>query len=259
MVGTAIPAETGSVERASVVPGSLIRAAGAAAAFDRFPPYRAGMRWLEEFVTQPHSELGRPGPVCPRLAPALRANTVWLVSVAVHGFTAGDAVGAGRLLLRLFDEITHEIAHEVTDEVTDDVVGEAAGPRRSAATVLGFFPGLPERAAAGFIDGGHRLLRAEFAERGVMLGEFHAGSSVGSAHNRAFPVMRSPVPIYAVRAMTPHDLLFVDQPGTTPAEREGFLLAYHRHLGPRLSPAARDRLIAALAAARTALQSGDRS
>jgi Domain of unknown function (DUF6875) len=255
MLGTAIAAGTGSVERASVVPGSLIRAAGAAAAFDRFPPYRAGMRWLEEFVTQPHPELGRPGPVCPQLAPALRADTVWLVSVAVPGFTAGAAVGAGRLLLRLFDEITHEFA----DEVADDVVGSAAGARRSAATVLGFFPGLPERAAAGFIDGGHRLLRAEFAERGVMLGEFHAGSSVGGAHNRALPVMRSPVPMYAVRAMTAHDLLFADQPGTTPAEREGFLLAYQRHLGPWLSSAARDRLIAALAAVRTAAHSGDRS
>jgi hypothetical protein len=198
------------------------------------------MRWLEDFVTRPHPDLGRPGPVCPRLAPALRADAVWLVSVGVPGFTAGDAAGAGRVLMRVFDAV-------------------AAGSDRASTALLGFFPGLPERQAADFIDGGHRILRAEVVERGLMLGEFHAGSSVGGVHNRALPVMRCPAPMYAVRVMTPHDLLFADQPGTPPADQVAFLLAYQRHVGGRLSPTSRDDLRARLAVAQQALRSGDSS
>ncbi|WP_143674317.1 DUF6875 domain-containing protein [Streptomyces caniscabiei] len=198
------------------------------------------MRWLEEFVTQPHPDLGRPGAVCPRLAPAIRANTVWLVAIAVPRSTPDHAVAAGRLLVEMFKDI-------------------AAGPHRASSTLLGFFPGLPSEDAADFIDGGHSMLRPEAVERGLMLGEFHASSTVGGVHNRAFPVMRCPEPMFAVRAMTPHDLLFADQPGTPPADRLSFLLAYQRHIGPRLSPAAREDLEAQLSAARQALPSGESS
>lgn len=240
MTWAMMPETASSAGAASVIPGSLTRAADAAATFDRHPQYRAGMRWLEEFVTRPHPDLGRPGPVCPRLAPALRADAVWLVSVAVPGFTASDAAGAGRLLMRLFETV-------------------AAGSHRASTALLGFFPALPEWQVADFIDGGHRILRAEVAEEGLMLGEFHAGSSVGGVHNRAFPVMRCPAPMYAVRVMTPHDLLFADQPGTPPADWVAFLLAYQRHLGDRLSPTARDELSARLADAQQTLRSGGSS
>jgi hypothetical protein len=218
----------------SVIPGSLTRADDAAASYGRHPQYRAGMRWVEEFVTQPHPELGRPGAVCPRLAPAIRANTIWLVAIAVHGSTSNHAVGAGRLLMQVFEDI-------------------AAGPRRATTALLGFFPGLPGERAADFIDGGYRMLRTEFVERGLMLGEFHADSTVGSVHNRALPVMRCPEPMFAIRAMALHDVLFADQPGTPPADRLAFLLAYQRHIGRRLSPAARDDLQARVRAAREAL------
>ncbi|MGW7530268.1 DUF6875 domain-containing protein [Streptomyces sp. NPDC054783] len=224
----------------ALVPGSLTRATDAAAVFDRYPQYRAGMRWVEEFVTQPHPDLGRSGAVCPRLAPAIRANTVWLVALTVHATTPADAAEAGRLLLDLFEEV-------------------AAGPHWSTAALLGFFPGLPGEQAAGFIDGGHGLMRPEAVERGLMLGEFHAHSTVGGVHNRAFPVMQCPEPMFAVRAMTPHDLLFADQPGTSPADRLSYLLAYQRHIGPRLSVAAQDGLEAKVSAARQALSSGESS
>ncbi|MEU4038508.1 DUF6875 domain-containing protein [Streptomyces collinus] len=224
----------------SVVPGSLTRATDAAAVFDRYPQYRTGMRWMEEFVTQPHPDLGRSGAVCPRLAPAIRANTVWLVALTVNEATPADAAAAGRLLLDLFEEV-------------------ATGPHWSTTALLGFFPGLPAEHSAGFIDGGHGLLRPEAVERGLMLGEFHADSTVGGVHNRTFPVMRCPAPMFAVRAMTPHDLLFADQPGTPPADRLSYLLAYQRHIGPRLSSAAREGLKAKLSAARQALSSGESS
>lgn len=224
----------------SIIPGSLTRVADAAAAFARFPQYRAGMGWLQEFVTRPHPDLGRPGAVCPRLTPALQADTVWLVAINVHGASPSHGAACGRLLLEMFQDI-------------------AAGPDRSSTALLGFFPDLPTERAADFIDGGHRLLRPEAVDRGVMLGEFHAGSTVGGVHNRALPVMRCPAPMLAVRAMTPHDLLFADQPATPPADRLTFLLAYQRHIGPRLNTSARQALDARVTAARHALSSQEPS
>ncbi|MFD7122720.1 MULTISPECIES: DUF6875 domain-containing protein [Streptomyces] len=224
----------------SIVPTSLTRAADAAAVFDRFPQYRAGMRWVNDFVTQGHPDLGRSGAVCPRLAPAIRSNTVWLVALTVHGTTPSHAADAGRLLLEMFENIADE-------------------PHRSTTALLGFFPNLPGEHAAGFIDGGHSILRPEAVQRGLMLGEFHADSTLGGVHNRTFPVMRCPEPMFAVRTMTPHDLLFADQPGTPHADRLSYLLAYRRHVGPRLSPAAREGLEVQVSAAREALSSEESS
>ncbi|WP_033345438.1 DUF6875 domain-containing protein [Catenuloplanes japonicus] len=196
------------------------------------------MRWLTEFVTQPHPDLGRAGAVCPRLAPALHLGTVWLVAIRVHRAHPDDAVEAGRLLMRVFDALPG--------------TGE-----RSSHALLGFFPDLAATAAAAFIDVGHRLLRPEVAARGLMLGEFHPASTVGGVHNRDFPVMRCPVPMFAVRVMTPHDLLFADQPGTPPADRLAYLEQFARHVGPRLRPPGQDDLRARLTAARDALPPGD--
>jgi hypothetical protein len=198
----------------------LTSAAGAADLFDRYPVYRQGLQWLEQFVTRPHPDLGRPGAVCPRLASSLHADTVWLTAITVTGVSPEHAIAAGHLLRHLFEDL-------------------AGGPRRQSAALLGFFPELPAQHAADFIDGGHQLLRPWFVEHGLMLGEFHPTSAVTSVHNRAMPVMRCPAPMFAVRAITPHDLIFLDQPGTSPGARLAHLRNFGTHVGARLSPAAR--------------------
>jgi hypothetical protein len=85
-----------------------------------------------------------------------------------------------------------------------------------------------------------------------MLGEFHPNSGVGSVHNPALPVMRSPDPMFAVRALSPHDLLFLDTEQTPPARRLDYLRLYRHRLAPQLIPTALadlDNRIAALLAA----------
>jgi uncharacterized protein DUF6875 len=61
--------------------------------------------------------------------------------------------------------------------------------------------------------------------------------------------MRSPVPMFAVRALTLHDLMFLDRPHTLPADRLEYLRLYLHHLDPELSDKARrdirDRIAAA--------------
>jgi uncharacterized protein DUF6875 len=231
-------APTGSLMQPEILTESLVPASHADRLFDQFPHYEAGMTWLNEFVTQPHPDLGRSGAVCPRLAPAIRANTVWLVTVTVHAAQTEDAVATGGILMELFAAL-------------------ATGTHRATTALLGFFPDLPAADAADFIDVGHRLLRPEFVHAGLMLGEFHPASTVGSVHNRNLPVMRCPVPMYAIRTMTPHDLVFAEQPATPPADRVAYLEQLGRHVGSRLTPAVRDQLRARLTAAREALNSGE--
>jgi hypothetical protein len=89
----------------------------------------------------------------------------------------------------------------------------------------------------------------EFVSRGLMLGEFHPKSDVGSVHNPDFPVMRSPSPMFAVRALSVHDLLFLDRDEFAAADRIRYLEHYLHYLSDLLSSKARadvDRRIAAV-------------
>jgi hypothetical protein len=122
-------------------------------------------------------------------------------------------------------------------------------PAFRAGSLLAFFPDVPPDQAGEFIDGGHRRLRIEFVQRGLMLGEFHPSSQVMSVRNPDFPVMQSPVPMFAVRALTTHDLMFLDRPETSPSARAEYLKLYLHHLDDQLSPATRAKVRMSLDAA----------
>lgn len=198
--------------------GSLTDLASAHLLFDRYPEYRVGIQWIESFVMQADPRLNRPGHVCPRLLPAVRQNLVQLLTIR----TAGDGPDTAWIkvlqLIKLFGELFDEPR------------------RRRAASLIAFFPDLPPADAREFIDGGHRALRMDFVRKGLMLGEFHATSTVGSVRNPDFPVMRCPVPMFAVRALSVHDVLFLDHPDRKPAERAQCLKYYLTHLDDQLTP-----------------------
>jgi hypothetical protein len=151
----------------------------------------------------------------------MRRDLLWFVSVRTPDAELSSAVAAGLQLAALFLKLF-----------------PAPIQFRSAA-LLAFFPDLAAADAGEFIDGGHRRLRMDFVRRGLMLGEFHPGSQVTSVRNAEFPVMRCPVPMYAVRALTVHDLMFLDQPGEKPARRMEYLQHFLHHVGAELSPAVR--------------------
>ncbi|MDG4795134.1 DUF6875 domain-containing protein [Micromonospora sp. WMMD1082] len=228
--GVAI-ASHAAVERYPFEDGSLTDAKSAPGLFEQYPAYQSCLRWLDEFVAAPHPDINRPGDVCTRLRYALERNLVWLVTIRTYRSDTNEAVEKGLHLPALFHEIFTE-------------------PRafRSGA-LLAVFPDVQPDAAAGFIDAGHRALRMEFVKRGLMLGEFHPSSTVASVRNSHFQVMRSPAPLYAVRAMTPHDLMFLDRPDTAPSERVQYLRHFLKHLEGQLTPGTRDRVARSVAAA----------
>ncbi|MEV4872804.1 DUF6875 domain-containing protein [Streptomyces syringium] len=179
--------------------------------------YRPVMEWLTTFVARPHARLGRPGDVCPRLAPALRRNFIRLVTLRTGPAPQpGDAYAKGLALAVLYRRLFPE---------------EEAFRHGALLCIL---PDLRPEAVARFVDDGHRLLRMDFVARGLMIGEFHPASTVGSVHNPQLKVMRCPVPMFAVRALTRHDQLFLDRPGTPDPIRAQYLRHLLDYLGGRL-------------------------
>jgi hypothetical protein len=211
--------------------GSLTDVAGIPTLADAFPAYPAVLDWLTAFVARPSPELKRPGPVCPHVAPALRRDVLRFVSLHSVIPTAEAALELAPHLAKLFLRL-----FEGTPDIRD-------------AALLVLLPEMPAEHAAAFIDGGHRLARMEFVRRGLMLGEFHGRSAVGSIRNGDFKVMRAPVPMFVVRAMSTHDVKFLDAPQWPAGERIRALQLYRKHVSDLLTPVMRadvERRLAAL-------------
>lgn len=201
-----------------IVPGSFADYENVKHFYDKFPDYKEGLEWIREFISKPDKNLGRTGDICPFTTPAMQQNLLKFVSIKTIEASALEAAEQTKLLVNLFFELFQ------------------GAEKRSRAALLAFFPDIPRTEAAGFIDGGHRIMRLEFVKNGLMLGEFHAKSEVGSVRNERFKVMQCPVPMFVVRALSAHDIKFLDRPIYPIAERHEYLVNYKRYLSPTLPP-----------------------
>ena len=150
--------------------------------------------WLASYVTQPHPELGRRGPVCPYVAQAIASDHISLTACRL---------GRDQNLERLTVAIDHGI----------DLFGELARchERVYLFSMIMVFTDL-KREHWRWIDEGHHLSKPEAVRSGLMLGQFHPQCKAPAAHNPSFWVNRAPVPLIAIRHMAPHDFLFLDDP-----------------------------------------------
>lgn len=175
------------------------------------------MVWVRSNVAVPNPELGRQGPACPFVPPALHFRSVWLVAV--------DAVLERResleeLLLRCLDIYEHDAA----------VVGSA----RNLRTLIVVLPNLPAGQRAALIDAAHGTLKPTVVEHGLMLGEFYPESLSPGVHNPLFHPLRSPVPLFVFRQMVPGDLVFLNKAADPPNRRARYLRAYLKALDREL-------------------------
>ncbi|MGC5665107.1 DUF6875 domain-containing protein [Micromonospora sp. WMMD723] len=164
--------------------------------------------WLSFYVAQPHEQIGRPGAVCPFVAPARRVNAIKTVVRLV-----GPAAGLPLLA---------EVIRCSLDEF-EQADWSATNP--SLRSLLVVLPDLP-RGAYPLFDEAHALVKSESVERGLMIGQFHPECPEPAARNPSFLVSRSPVPLVAVRAMAIHDIFFL-------AERAEWFDEYRRRFGGR--------------------------
>ena len=148
--------------------------------------------WMSSYVARPHPELGRRGPVCPYVGQALAAVGVELTSCRF-----GEEQDLERMKLAIGEGM--ERFRELS---------RAAGASGPSALVV-TFPDLREE-NRHLVDEAHLACKTEAVSEGVMLGQFHPSCDAPAVHNPAFAVNRSPVPLIVVRAMSSHDVLFLD-------------------------------------------------
>jgi hypothetical protein len=158
--------------------------------------FEAGIAWMERFIMQSHPRLGRRGAVCP------------------------------------FARTTHEskamyfCAFDVSEMSFDEFVDVMMGSR--LLTLCVFPRNLREESYYKFIDCAHSMLKPFYMNAGLMLGEFHPRSSVHGVHSETIFPMRSDVPIFVIRKIALHDILFIDHESRPPSVRVHELECYLR-------------------------------
>jgi len=111
-------------------------------------------RWVRNFTTHPHPELGRDGVVCPYMVKALRKD---LVKVRALDARDGDAAlaGAGRSMLAELQEL-----------------GPAYGSDRIYLVRFTVPYGLPDPELRAMVERVHLKLKPEYVSQGYMVGDF---------------------------------------------------------------------------------------
>ncbi len=164
------------------------------------------MRWLRNYVSKPHPQLGRPGPVCPFVEPSLRTHCLHIDLVYLH-----DDVSLSTVLSAVREGAERFVAMEY-----------AKRDRHLRALIVAL-PDVPIDRLT-LLDRAHEIIKPEFVKRGLMVGQFHEHCDEPAARNEDFMVSRAPVPLFALRFMAFHDILFLHG-------RRDWFSAYRTHFG----------------------------
>ncbi|MBO8187708.1 polyprenyl synthetase family protein [Streptomyces spirodelae] len=167
--------------------------------------------WLDSYICEPDQRIGRKGPVCPFVAPSLRAGAleIRVRSVGTEPSVAGVT----------------GIIHQALDEF--DLI-EWQGSNLALRSLVVCLPDLPEPDCR-LLDEAHRTVKSLAVRRGMMVGQLHPQCEEPSARNPEFPVNRSPVPLVAIRRMALHDILFLK-------DSKEWFHEYHRRFGHHYKP-----------------------
>lgn len=187
--------------------------------------YEAGLRWMKQFIMRPHPNLGRKGAVCPFAAPAHDERVMYFAALNSAGITFDAFI---QIMLRL-PAVFQRLATRI--EGRTDLLSLCIFPRDLHADEY-----------YKFIDCAHGMLKPFYMNTGLMIGEFHPLSAVRGAHSDTILPMRSDVPMFVVRAMASHDILFIDRDGASPTQRIHEVECYLRFVGPQLPPSEAARL-----------------
>jgi uncharacterized protein DUF6875 len=154
--------------------------------------------WITSFVSKPHEDLGREGPVCPFVPGALERKVLWLTPEQLGDQGVPEVVelmdGYKRLFLR-----------------TEPTDGDDAGYK----SIVVVFPDLPAGRAQVLFDGVlEHLALTSYAEDGVIFGPFYVGNEGTALYNASFRPFQSPVPFLFVRTTVVSDWkFFLDDDG----------------------------------------------
>jgi hypothetical protein len=192
--------------------------------------YATGLAWIQRFIMQAHPNLGRKGAVCPFAKPSHEERALVFCAFDAAEMSFDSYIDTLMRMPRFFDRLAKE-RREPSDLLS-----------------LAIFPqGLGADGYYKFIDCAHTILKPFYMECGLMLGEFHPASTVRGAHSATFRPMRADVPLFVIRAMALHDILFIDGESTSLGMRVHELDCYLRWNAQRLSASEAEAIEARLA------------
>jgi hypothetical protein len=149
-------------------------------------------RWLDAFITKPHPDLGRPGPVCPFVPGSLERNSLWLAPVHIADQDTAHAVA-------LMDGYKERLLD------AEPVTGADAAYK---VIVVVFTDLTPDRARGLFGDVMAELAVRSYVDHGVLFGPFYEGNEGTAIYNSDFRPFTSPVPFLFVRLGVVNDWKF---------------------------------------------------
>ena len=169
-------------------------------------------RWVDEYVTQPHPELGRDGPICPFVQRLAESGNIHVQVDDTLDGTDADAMEARlRIALREYE----------------------AMPDKQWKALVVVFPSVAG-ADVAVVDDVQQALKLECVRKGLMVGQFHPLSNEPGARNPEFPANRAPFAAIALRHMSHHDIVFLDR-------NPEMFREFDARFGDELSDAARER------------------
>lgn len=168
---------------------------------------RAILNWIDSFICKPNAALGRPGVTCPFVPHLLQMGDLFMT---FHYEIDGKNSRAVKALLCEYKE----------KFLNDSSLCEGSSTDRALLIV---FPNIPAQ-RGGVVDEVHAQVKTEFVESGLMLGEFHRNSVAPGSRNPSFRASYAPLPLFVIRHMHLHDILFL-------REKESWFAAYYKHFG----------------------------
>ena len=153
-------------------------------------PYQALVRdWAITYLTGPHADLGREGPVCPFTAASIGKKMFWVGCVTKADLTAGD-------IDRVFAGVITRFRH----------LPPTDGPDALLKTIVVLFPAVTDYS---IIEEAQGKLKDESVKSGLMVGQFYPGCEEPGIRNSNFRPLQSPLPLLAIRHMVGSDLPFL--------------------------------------------------
>jgi hypothetical protein len=172
-------------------------------------PAQEILKWVRDFLAQPHGDLGREGPVCPFVPRALKLGTLWIGIVEADPDKPED--------MEAIVDHYRKVFLDLEPKQGSDAVFK---------TIILIFPRVSSEQAPVLIDGVQKKLKPGFVDDGLMLGQFHEKNDEPGLHNKKFRPLRSPIPLLAIRFMVKQDLPFLTQETDSVKLRLRFIKGY---------------------------------
>ena len=186
---------------------------------ENLEPLRTIVEWAKDYLAQPHPELGRSGPVCPFVRPAMARGTMFLT------------VWPGA---RLDTDEVESVVRSFRDWFLELEPAEGREAQYKSINIL--FPDIPPSEVGRLIDGTQERLKPVYVRDGIMIGEFHPGPpKKAGLWNKDFRPLKSPIPLLSIRHMVATDFAFL-------RDRREFMEAYLSAFAEKVPDALSERV-----------------